>query len=134
MLVGIDGAGLRRLVSVSGDHPGSVHDKVIWDREYDAVQPLLDRPVLADKAYAGARVEGDRLFRPVKRNETLWRENTHHAKDYNSILGRWRVLVEHAFARIKTFRILRGMFSLRVDKLADTFRAIAMIVNIMLDH
>jgi hypothetical protein len=44
MLVGIDGAGLRRLVSVSGDHPGSVHDKVIWDREYDAVQSHLDRP------------------------------------------------------------------------------------------
>jgi hypothetical protein len=134
MLVGIDGAGLRRLVSVSGDHPGSVHDKVIWDREFDAIRPYLDRPVLADKAYAGARAEGDRLFRPVKRNEKRWRDDPLHAKDYNSILGRWRVLVEHAFARMKTFRILQGMFSLRVDKLAATFRAIAMIVNIMLER
>jgi hypothetical protein len=120
------------VVSVSGDYPGSVHDKVIWDREYDAVQPHLDRPVLADKAYAGARVEGDMLFRPVKRNEKRWHDDPLHAKAYNSILGRWRVLVEHAFARMKTFRILQGMFSLRVDKLADTFRAIAIIVNIML--
>jgi hypothetical protein len=134
MLVGIDGAGLRRLVSVSGDHPGSVHDKVIWDREFDAIRPYLDRPVLADKAYAGVKAEGDMLLRPVKRNETLWRENPPNAKAYNRLLGRWRVLVEHAFARIKSFRILRGMFSLRVDKLADVFKAVALIVNIMLDH
>jgi hypothetical protein len=29
---------------------------------------------------------------------------------------------------------LRGMFSLRVDKLADVFKAVELIVNIMLDH
>ncbi len=132
MLVGIDGVGLRRLVSVSGDHPGSIHDKMIWNREFDAVQPHLDRPVLADKAYAGAKAEGDRLFRPLKRNEKRWRENPQQAKSYNRLHGRWRVLVEHAFARMKTFRILRGMFSLRAEKLADVFKAVALIVNIKL--
>jgi hypothetical protein len=42
------------------------------------------------------------------------------------------VLVEHAFARIKSFRILQGTFSLRAEKLAAVFKAVALIVNIML--
>jgi hypothetical protein len=88
--------------------------------------------VLADKAYVGARAEGDRLFRPVKRNETLWRDDPQQAKSYNRLHGRWRVLVEHAFARMKTFRILQGMFSLRAEKLAAVFKAVALIVDIML--
>jgi hypothetical protein len=90
---------VRTMAGDQSDHPGSVHDKVIWDREYDAVQPLLDRPVLADKAYVRARVEGDLLFRPIKRNERRWYENPQQAKSYNRLHGRWRVLVEPAFAR-----------------------------------
>lgn len=43
---------------LSAAWPARVHDKVIWDRTLEQLYPLLQRPVLADKAYAGAMLEG----------------------------------------------------------------------------
>lgn len=59
----------RRIHHLSIAYPARMHDKVIWDRNSVQVPPLLDRPVLGDKAYAGAKLEGKGLIRPLKHNE-----------------------------------------------------------------
>ena len=45
----------RHIVAVSPAYARKTHDKTIWDNEIGSVAPVLDRPTLADKAYAGAK-------------------------------------------------------------------------------
>jgi hypothetical protein len=49
------------ILDVSGSAPASVHDKTLWNRHLERIKPWLDRLCLADKAYAGARGEGEQL-------------------------------------------------------------------------
>ena len=118
-----------QVVDVSRAYPGAVHDKTVWNREIRRVHVRLTRPVLADKAYAGAVGEGDILFRPAKRNETAHREHRDSAKAANRMLSRIRVKIENVFAQMKAFRILQGLFSLKPERYAMVFRAVAVIHN-----
>lgn len=120
----------RHIVAVSPAYSGKVHDKTIWNKEIGAVAPLLDRPTLADKAYAGAKSENVILFRPFKRNEKPYKTDRDGCKSYNRELSKIRVTVEHVFAQIKAYRIMRDIFPLRKDRYATVFRAIALIHNV----
>ena len=123
----------RRIVAVSRCHPGSVHDKKIWNHEYKLLEHLFDKIVLGDKGYAGGTGENKVLFRPIKRNEIEYKNKTEEAKAFNRELSRWRVTVEHVFAQLKTFKILRGIFPLKASRFGTCFRAIAYIHNINLE-
>jgi hypothetical protein len=122
------------VLDVSAAYPGSVHDKAIWDRELPRVRPLLTCPTLGDKAYAGGSGEWETLFRPVRRNETAWKRDNEASRSFNRRLSSVRVRVEHAFARIKSFRVLAGQFQLGVDRYACVFAAVAFVCNIRLDR
>lgn len=122
------------VLDVSGAYPGSVHDKTVWDREFQRVRGVLTLPALGDKAYAGARGEGSVLFRPIRRNEVRWKQDRETCRLANRALSRSRVRVEHAFARIKAFRVLSGQFQMGVNTYACVFRAVAFICNAHLTH
>jgi hypothetical protein len=119
-----------QIVDVSQAYAGSVHDKTIWNKEADRLKPLFDHLVLADKAYAGAKGEGEWLLRPIKRGETAYKQDKESAKAFNRGLSKIRVRVEHAFARLKTWKVLSGMFPFKWTRLGEVTRAIAVIHNL----
>jgi hypothetical protein len=123
----------RHIVSVSDAYAGAVHDKVIWNREFAITKRLFDRPTLGDKAYAGGKGENTILFRPVKRNETAYKDEKESSKAFNRELSKWRVTVEHVFAQLKNYRILRGIFPLHPTRYGMIFCTIALLHNMNLD-
>jgi hypothetical protein len=123
----------RRILAVSPGYSGKVHDKTIWNKEFSSLAKLLDRPVLSDKAYAGATGENQVLLRPIKRNEKLYKEEKESSKAFNRELSHWRVTVEHVFAQLKAFKILRNLFPLQPKRYATCFKAIALVYNLNLD-
>ncbi len=117
--------------SVSGTYPGSRHDKTIWNLEFPNL-PRCER-ILADKAYAGATGEGTLLFRPVRRNEAEWKADPEAAKEKNRQLSKRRVRIEHAFARLKTWRIIHHYYPMKPMSFATTVKAIAFINNTIIN-
>ena len=124
----------RRVVSVSKCYAGAVHDKTIWNKEFDSLKHLLDRIVLADKGYAGGTGENKILFRPIKRNEVEYKTNKEATKAFNRGLSKERVKVENIFAQLKSFKILRNLFPLQAHRYGTCFKAIAFIYNMNLDE
>lgn len=124
----------RRIVNVSRAWHGAVHDKAIWDGEFERVRRRFDRPVLGDKAYAGGSGEGKVLFRPVKRNECAYKADVDGCTAANRQLSKVRVKVEHVFAGLKTFRIIQGLFTLHPDRFGDVVRAASVLHNANLDE
>lgn len=115
---------------LSAAYPARVHDKLIWDRTINQVQPFLDRPVLGDKAYAGAKLEGEGLIRPLRRNEWAYRLQAAQAKAFNRELSRRRGRVEHVVASLKRFRLLGGRFSLALEWYPAAMKAAALVHNL----
>jgi DNA-binding response OmpR family regulator len=116
--------GYRVVVAADGGFPGSWHDKRIWERLVAGLSP--DRPVLADKGYAGASRDGVELIRPMKKGENKKQpEVENHARK--------RVVVEHVFARMKRFRCLRWWRRAAAKHEAYT-RFVAEICNIELEQ
>ena len=108
--------------------PGSVHDKTIYNKERVNLGEALGTLILADKAYAGAHDEGAGLLRPIKRGERAAKLPA--AQAFNAELSRRRVRIEHVFARLKTFRVLQGLFPYRGEQLGTVLRAIALVHNL----
>ena len=123
----------RRILAVSKGYSGCVHDKTMWNREFKSLQHLIDKPVLSDKAYAGAKGENEVLLRPIKRNEMSYKLRKEESKAFNRELSQWRVTVEHVFAQLKAFKILRNLFPLHPKRYGTCFKAIALVYNLNLD-
>lgn len=119
----------RIIHHLSAAYPARVHDKVIWERTARQVQPLLGRPVLADKAYAGVQLEGKGLIRPLRRNEWAYRLQPVQAKAFNRELSRHRARIEHVMASLKRFRILGNRFSLVLEWYPAVMKTAALIHN-----
>ena len=114
-----------RIVCVSDPAPGSVHDITIRKRG-----PPLPKQAqcYADSGYQGLQHEHPNIDIPYKKtkNKPLSKDEEH----YNTCLSRYRVLVEHSFAKIKTFRIMADRFRYHRDQWAQKFSIIAGIVNL----
>jgi hypothetical protein len=123
----------KRILDVSIGYPASIHDKRIWNQEFPRVRLIARRPVLGDKAYAGGMGEEQMLFRPVKRGEKRWKQARETSQAFNRDLSRIRVRVEHVFARLKTFRIIRDQFAPRPVHYGMVVRALAVIHNLTLE-
>ena len=80
------------------------------------------------QAYVGAFNEGEGLLRPIKRGERAAKLPA--AQAFNAELSRRRVRIEHVFARLKTFRVLQGLFPYRGEQLGTVLRAIALVHNL----
>jgi len=90
-----------RIVGVSKPAPGRVHDLEIRRRG-----PPLPKAAhaYADSAYQGIQRDHSGIEIPYKKTKT--RPLTKDERAYNHALSKFRVRVEHAIARLKSFRIL----------------------------
>jgi transposase len=115
-----------RIVSRSNPSPGSTSDITIRRRG-----PSLPKKshAYADSGYQGLQDEHPAIDIPYKKSK-------HHplTKDeraYNHGLSRFRVRVEHAFAKLKSFRMLSERYRYPKVTYAAKFAIIAGIVNLM---
>lgn len=115
-----------RIVSVSKSAPGSVHDITIRKRGPPLPENARGH---ADSGYQGYQKDHPALEIPYKKSKK--NPLTKDEKQYNHALSRLRVRVEHAFARMKRFRILSDRYRYPRTKHGAKFAIIAGIANMM---
>lgn len=117
--------GKGRIVSVSKPAPGRVHDIGIRQRG----QPLPEGcRVYADSGYQGLQKEHSDTEIPYKKSKKhpLGKDDI----AYNHALSRFRVRVEHAIAKIKTFRLFAERYRYPKSAYAAKFAITAGIINL----
>jgi transposase len=115
-----------RIVSVSPSVPGRVSDITIRRRG----RPLpKGARIYADSGYQGLQDEHPNIDIPYKK--TKKRKLTKDERAYNHALSRFRVRVEHTFAKIKSFRMFSERFRYSRATYTAKFSAIAGIINLI---
>ena len=113
-----------RIASVSNPAPGRVPDLEIRRRG----PPLpKDAHAHADSGYQGLQHDHPATEIPYKKSKK--RPLTKDERAYNHALSRFRVRVEHAIARLKSFRMLSERYRYPRPAYAAKFAIIAGIVN-----
>jgi transposase len=116
---------MGRIVSASDPAPGRVHDLEVRRRG-----PPLPKGSHAylDSGYQGLQKDDPDAEVPYKRtkNRPLARDE----RAYNHALSRFRVRVEHTFAKLKAFRMLSDRYRYPRPAYAAKFAIIAGIVNL----
>jgi len=114
-----------RIVGVSKPAPGRVHDLEIRRRG-----PPLPKAahVYADSGYQGLQEDHSGVEIPYKKTKT--RPLTKDERVYNHALSRFRVRVEHAIARLKSFRILSERYRYPKGRYGVKISTVAGILNI----
>lgn len=115
-----------RIVCVSKSVPGTVHDLML--RRQGPPLPENAR-AYADSGYQGYQNDHPDIDIPYKASKK--NPLTIEEKDYNHGLSSFRVRVEHAIRRIKTFRILADRFRYPRVSHAAKFSIAAGIANLM---
>lgn len=114
-----------RIVAVSDDAPGAVHDIALRRRG----PPLpKDAQAYADSGYQGYQSDHPALDIPYKKSKK--KPLTGDERKYNHALSRFRVCVEHSIARLKRFRILSDRFRYPRKSHAAKISIIAGICNL----
>lgn len=115
-----------KIVSVSTPAPGRVHDLELRRRG-----PPLPRGshLYADSGYQG--IQKDHPDTEIPYKKTKKHKLTKDERTYNHGLSRFRVRVEHTFAKIKSFRMFSERFRYSKVTYAAKFSAIAGIVNLI---
>lgn len=114
-----------KIVSVSKPMPGRVHDLEI--RRRSAPLPK-EAQVYADSGYQGLQTDHSNVDIPYKSSKK--HPLTKDERSYNHALSRFRVRVEHAFAKIKSFRMFSERFRYSKASYAAKFSLIAGILNL----
>ncbi len=114
-----------RIVHVSKSHPGSVHDFTVFKGEK---RPPKKSRLFVDSGYQGIVEIHENADFPYKssKNKPLDDEK----KAYNTALSRFRVVVEHIFGDIKTFKIMSERYRNKRRRYTVKFNIIAGIVNL----
>ena len=122
--VAID-AHTRLVVALGDPQPGNRNDTIVY-RTSGIDQKLAGRPVMADGAYRGNPEVIVPYRKPADGSELPdWKKNLN--KHHRAV----RAQVEHALARMKTFKILRD-YRRAAHTLANTASGIAHLHNIIL--
>jgi len=114
-----------RIAAVSRPAPGRVHDLEV--RRRGSPLPKHAR-VHADSAYQGLQDDHAALEIPYKKPRT--RPLTRDEREYNHALSRFRVRVEHAIARLKSFRILAERYRYPRKSYGAKISIVAGILNL----
>ncbi len=115
-----------KIISVSDDAPGTVHDIAI--RRCGPPLPK-EAHIYADSGYQGYQDDHPAIDIPYKKSKK--KPLTKDERKYNHALSRFRVRVEHAIARLKRFRILSDRFRYPRKSHAAKFSIIAGITNLI---
>ena len=114
-----------RIVGVSKSAPGRVHDLEIRRRG----PPLPERAhAYADSGYQGLQQDHSGVEIPYKKTKT--RPLSKDERAYNHALSKFRVRVEHAIARLKSFRILSERYRYSRERYDVKISTVAGILNI----
>ena len=121
----------KRIFDVSDSHPGSCHDKTIFEKEG-----------IKDKIPKGAELQGDKSYQGLQKdpglNMTLprkasrWHKLTLKDKRHNKKLAKERIIVEHVIGGMKFFQVLTQRYRHQLEKNDRTFKNIAAIWNMKL--
>ena len=124
-LVATHHGGRTRIAAVPPPAPGRTHDLTL--RRRGPPVPEGGR-VYADSAYQGYEKEHPATEIPYERppGGRLAKDE----REYNRALSSFRVRIEHVFARLKTFRILRDVFRYPRATYHATIRIVAGILNL----
>ncbi len=114
-----------RIVAASRPAPGRVHD--IEVRRRGPPLPKGSR-LYADSGYQGYQNDHPAIDIPYKRSKK--KPLTTDERTYNRALSRFRVRVEHAIARLKSFRVLADRYRYPKTACAAKFAIVAGIVNL----
>ena len=114
-----------KIASVSDAVPGRVHDLEVRRRGPPLPQ---GSHAYCDSGYQGLQNDTADVEIPYKR--TKLHPLTADERVYNHALGRFRVRVEHAFAKIKRFCLFADRFRYPRRTYADKFAIVAGIVNL----
>lgn len=118
--------GQGKIVSVSPPVPGRVSDITLRRRG----PPLPEGSRLyADSGYQG--IQKDHPDAEIPYKKTKKHKLTKDERAYNHALSRFRVRVEHIFAKIKSFRLFSERFRYAKASYAAKFSAVAGIVNLI---
>lgn len=112
-----------RISAVSKSVAGNVHDKKLYDR----TRLITDRPIprKADLAYIGTGCST-----PVRKPRA--RDLTDQERSHNHVFSKERIVVEHAFAHLKTFHILKDRFRNTINTYNLIFKNIAGLRNLQI--
>lgn len=118
--------GKGRIVSVSSPVPGRVSDITLRRRG----PPLPEGSRLyADSGYQGIQENHPNVEIPYKKSKK--HKLTKDERAYNHALSRFRVRIEHTFAKIKSFKLFSERFRYAKASYAAKFSAIAGIINLI---
>ncbi len=108
---------------VSSIHDASEHDKNIFEQEWQDVSQKIQTslPILADKAYVG--LTHFNVTTPVKRNDKPYKKD-------NKVSSSKRIKVEHVFASLKSWRILKQLHFYDRKMIGMIFQGLVNIYNL----
>ena len=66
--------------------------------------------------------------------EVSYKLDKESCKAFNRQLSQIRVRVEHVFAQLKSFKILRNLFPLQAKRYATCFKSVALVCNMNLQE
>ncbi len=114
----------NRIVWINGPWKGRRHDAHLYN-EGGLVERLKPNEfVLADKGYTGC----PKTITPIRGNH---RAMAQEDLDLNRAFSKTRIQVEHAFGKMKIFRILKGPWRGNAKDLGRIFYIIAFIHNLL---
>ena len=121
-----------RIIDVSKSYPGSIHDKTVIDQE-ETIKKFPKKTCLRfDSGYQGVKEDNPDHYLVLPTKKPKGKELSELAKEHNRIGSKRRVVAEHAYSRLKKFRILGNLYRGPIQSYNPIFRCIASILNFKL--
>jgi len=121
-----------RILDVSESYPGSIHDKTVIDQE-ETIKKFPTKTCLRfDSGYQGVKEDNPDHYIVLPTKKPKGKELSGLAKEHNRINSKRRVIAEHAYSRLKKFRILGNLYRGPIQSYNQIFRSIASILNFKL--
>jgi len=121
-----------RILAISNTHPGTSHDKKLFEQDPLILKAPEESVAMADSGYQGADGIQPFLKVVIPKRKPPGQELTEAEKANNQAISRVRVRVEHPISYLKHFNILSQKYRGRVentDQLDLPIKTIACIYN-----
>jgi len=112
-----------KIIHVTKSYSGNIHDKKIYDKQKLKIPKHIK--IKADLGYVGTRCETP-VKKPKSRSLTMTEEQFN--REFNSS----RIIIEHVFAHLKKFHILKDRFRNNISTYNLIFKNICGIRNMVM--
>lgn len=119
----------QQILHLFGGLPGCLHDMTVLGASGVITQIPQRIPIRLDKGYQGAdkRYPDHDIKQPVKGNRRY--KVTVLGQAYNYLLSTLRIYVEHHFARLQQFGVLRDLYRGKSEVHEDIFSIVSGLLN-----